>query len=267
MVINRTIKSIAINLGIIIFIIIITIIGFFYIYLPLVTKHGESITVPDLEGMSMEEAQTFLTKRNLRLEVFDSTFIPGIEPMTIISQNPSPMVNVKENRKIYITVTPRYAPKVLFPDVIDISFQMVEKILRNNGLVLGKIQYRPDLAQNAVLETLLNGIRIKPGDSVYKGSTIDIVVGDGRGSDRFLVPKLEGLSLEDAEYIILGSGLQIGLIEYEENDEIELGQIIRTKPSHANGDIIRIGDVINLWVSGNNVQNETFSEDSLLEDL
>lgn len=255
---------ILIHIGIVVLISAIILIGFFYIYLPVTTKHGESITVPDLKGMVRSDAEDFLKKRNLRLEVFDSSFIVGVQPGTIISQNPAPMVNVKENRKIYITVTPEYAPKIVFPDVIDVSAEMVEKILRNNGLNLGKIRYRPDLAANAVLEAQLNGVKIDIGDSIYKGSTIDIIVGDGKGTDRFIVPKLAGLSLEEAEYTILGSGLKLGIIEYVETDTVELGYVIRSRPSHENRQIVRLGDDINLWVSGNNVDNETFEGDSLL---
>ncbi len=255
-----------IHLGIIFLICAVFLVGFFYIYLPVTTKHGESITVPDLQGMQYSDAEEFLKKRNLRLEVFDSTFIVDIAPGTIISQNPAPMVNVKENRKIYITVTPKYAPKIKFPDVIDVSAEMVEKILKNNGLNLGKIRYRPDLAANAVLEAQLNGVKVEAGDSIYKGSTIDIIVGDGKGTDRFLVPKLAGLSLEEAEYTILGSGLKLGIIEYVETDTVELGYVIRSRPSHENRQIVRLGDEINLWVSGNNVDNETFEGDSLLMD-
>ncbi len=264
---RKSFVRLLIHIGIVVLVLAIMLIGFFYIYLPITTKHGESITVPNLEGMKYSDAQEFLKKRNLRLEVFDSTFVAGVDPGTIISQNPSPLVNVKENRKIYITVTPQYAPRIIFPDVIDVSAEMVEKILKNNGLNLGRIRYRPDLAANAVLEAQINGVKIDVGDSIYKGSTIDIIVGDGKGTDRFLVPKLEGLSLEEAEYTILGSGLKLGIIEYVETDTIDLGYVLRSSPSHQSRQIVRLGDAINLWVSGNNVDNETFEGDSLLLEL
>ena len=107
---------------------------------------------------------------------------------------------------------------------------MVQKILRNNGLVPGKITYRPDLAENAVLEAKINGAKIIKGDSVYKGSTVDIVVGDGRGTTRFLMPELKGLTVEEAEYTILGSGLVIGPLIYQESDTLEDGMIIKSLP-------------------------------------
>jgi beta-lactam-binding protein with PASTA domain len=256
-----------IHLSIVIAIAIITISIFFYIYLPVSTKHGESITVPDLQGMQLDEAEKFLEKRSLRIEVFDSSFVAGVKPMTILSQNPSAMANVKENRKIYISITPRLAPKIAFPDVIDYSAQMVQKILRNNGLVPGKITYRPDLAENAVLEAKINGAKITKGDSVYKGSTVDIVVGDGRGTTRFLMPLLKGLTMEEAEYTILGSGLVIGPTIYEESDTLEDGIIIKSLPSHNNGSIVRVGDQVKLWISGNNPHGDSLALDSIMNDI
>lgn len=239
----------------------------FYIYLPIKTKHGETITVPDLQGMQLHEAQKFLKKRNLRLEVFDSSFVADKKPLTILSQNPEPLQNVKEDRKIYITITPSNAPKVSFPDVIDYSKEMVEKILRNNGLKPGRITYRPDLAENAVLEAQVNGVKISKGDSIYKGSTIDLIVGDGRGTTRFLMPKLVGLKLEEAEYTILGSGLKIKDISFIEVDTAEDGIILRSSPSHENESIVRVGTEVKLWVSGNISEMDTLGIDSILNEL
>lgn len=259
--------KILIHLTIAIVLVLIFVISFFYIYLPISTKHGESITVPDLHGMKYDEAIEFIEKRSLRLEVFDSSFVPGLDPLTIISQNPAPMKNVKENRKIYITVTPKNAPKIAFPDVIDYSIEMVKKMLKNNGLNTGKIRYKPDLAENAVLEARINGIKLEKGDSVHKGSYIDLIVGDGRGSNRFLMPKIKGLSMEEAEYTILGSGLKIGIVEYVETDTIELDRVLKSYPSHENGSIVRLGDEVKLWVSGNISRTDTLLLDTLGVDI
>ena len=48
---------------------IVLVYGFFNIYLPLKTNHGETITVPNLEGMEIEELDEFLNKRSLRYEI------------------------------------------------------------------------------------------------------------------------------------------------------------------------------------------------------
>ena len=72
--------------------------GFFYIYLPVTTNHGESLTVPDLEGMPMDKLDEFLVKRRLRYEVSDSSYSSRYEPLTVLSQFPGAGAKVKENQ-------------------------------------------------------------------------------------------------------------------------------------------------------------------------
>ena len=50
------------------------------------------------------------------------------------------------------------------------------------GLYEGKITYIPYLAKDIVLELRLKGRKLKPGDKVFKSSSIDIVLGDGEFS-------------------------------------------------------------------------------------
>ena len=73
----------------------------FYIYFPFITKHGESITVPDLIGLNFSELEEFLSKRNLKYEIIsDSSFTTKFPPLTVIYQNPNKGMKVKEGRKI-----------------------------------------------------------------------------------------------------------------------------------------------------------------------
>ena len=37
----------------------------FYLYFPIVTNHGETITVPNLKGLNYDEIDDYLTQRNL----------------------------------------------------------------------------------------------------------------------------------------------------------------------------------------------------------
>ena len=45
---------------------ILLVIFIFYVFMPIYTHHGESITVPDIIGLSYEDLDKFLTERNLR---------------------------------------------------------------------------------------------------------------------------------------------------------------------------------------------------------
>lgn len=242
---------------------------FFFIYLPGVTNHGETITVPSLEGMSLEEMDGFLEKRGFRYEVVDSGYSSVFPPLAVLQQFPRAGTRVKENRKIYLTVKARMPQVVKMPDLIDGTLKNAELVLQSYGLRRGEIIYKPDLAVNAVLDQLSEGQRIMPGTPVPKGSFIDLVVGDGLGNQRFPSPNFMGLELEEAIFSVRGSGLNLGLvlvqiIDTPEEQEVLLsmiesieddqpvifgsGRVIRQNPEP--GMEIRLGDMVDLWIMG-----------------
>ncbi|WP_247231738.1 PASTA domain-containing protein [Telluribacter sp. SYSU D00476] len=241
-------KDLFIHIGIIIALIAALFLSFFFIYLPLTTNHGESITVPDLRKMNVEELEDFLDERDLRYEVSDCTFVANIAPLTIISQYPQPNSKVKEGRKIYITVVSRTAPLIKMPKLTDMTLRSAQMLIKSMGLNLGTLRYVPDLAHGAVLKQYYNGQEILPGQPVAKGSKIDLEVGDGLGSTSFPVPSVLNMPLDEAKFQIVGAGLKVGQIIEVTDDTKEPGTIVRQNPE--SGNKIRIGDVIDLWVVG-----------------
>lgn len=235
---------------------------FFWAYLPAVTNHGESITVPNLEGMSLDEMESFLENHKLRYEVSDSGYTSDQPPLTVLKQYPKSGAYVKEGRKIYLTVQATQPQPVKMPNLIDGSLKNAELVLRSYGLKRGEIIYKPDLAQNAVLEQHYEGKKIKAGTVIPKGSTIDLVVGDGLGKRVFDVPDFTGLDIEDAEFSVVGSGLSVGSIVVKvatddmldkyridsDTDYVNIsGKVIRQSPGA--GSQVRLGEQVDLWVA------------------
>jgi beta-lactam-binding protein with PASTA domain len=54
------------------------------------TRHGESLAVPDIRGVSIEKAVQLLESKNLRYQITDSVFFPDKAKNAIIDQNPMP---------------------------------------------------------------------------------------------------------------------------------------------------------------------------------
>lgn len=248
-----------IHLGIILALTAVILLGFFYVYLPSATHHNETVTVPDLEGVGMDEIDEFLTQRNLNYEVLaDSGFTEEYEPQAVLVQYPLAGAKVKENRKIFLTLNATNPPKVKMPALVDGSVKNAQLVLESYGLELGNIKYVPDLAQNAVLEQRYDGQSIAPGEMISKGSKIDLLVGDGLGNTQLEVPDLDGLEMEEAEVVIIGSGLKVGNILFRdaslsERDPMDQQQqqqdrliIVRQSPSA--GSSIRIGEEVDVWL-------------------
>lgn len=236
-------------------------VSYFYIYLPSSTNHGESITVPNVEGMNITELENFLIDRNLRYEVNDSAYSSQHPPLTILKQYPAPGSKVKENRKIYISVNRVTPPTVPIPNLIDGSLINAEAVLRGYELKRGHITYVSGPFLSVVKEMRIQGKKVEAGMRVAKGTTIDLYVEDGGKTD-INAPNLVGLSLEDAQVVIFGSNLQIGEINVV-GDTTNNGPIVILKQNPEPIKKLRAGDAVEVWVGkeGTEVPEDTESEE------
>lgn len=245
-----SLKDVLIHLGIIISIFIALILIFFYAYLPSVTKHGEYITVPKLEGLTIEQTKKILDDKGLRYEISDSTFKTDIKPFTILTQHPLAGSEVKENRRIYLSISALNPPSIKMPDLLDNSQRGAEMQLKSLGLIVGTISTTPN-PNNFVLGQFFNGSPIKTGESIPKGSKIDLLVGSGRGDTEVDVPNLIGMSLDEAKATIRDMGLVSGLTIIDPSSSEAENTITKQKPTYQTGQKLRSGDVIDLWYAGN----------------
>ncbi|MES2388808.1 MAG: PASTA domain-containing protein [Bacteroidota bacterium] len=244
----ETSRDVMLHLLIIIMVALLLVLTFFYGWLPYTTNHGQTITVPNVVGMKTVELDKFLGTRDLEYFVSDSTYVPGAEPLTVFSQFPLSGANVKQGRKIYVTINSKNPPNVKMPDLANRSLLNAQGELESFGLVLGEIRYKPDLQQNSVLQALYNGKPVTENSLVPKGARIDLIVGDGQGNQEFDMPDLVGKPQDEAELTLNGSSLQVGTITYESHPDREQGLVLKQRP--AAGNKIRVGDVVDLWVIG-----------------
>ncbi len=236
---------------------------FFYVILPIKTNHGETITVPDVIGIPLDELDIHLTKRNLHYIITeDSGYSATYPPLTVLQQFPAPFSNVKEERKIYLTLNSATPPMVRMPDLIEGSLKNAQMVLKTYDLKLGKRTYVPDPFFNTVLKQSIEGEAIEKGTMIPKGSTIDLEIGDGRGSVDLESPSLIGLDQESAIFAIIGSGLELGQINYQNDnlaflendiageDPIEQyvgpGDVVKQRPII--GRPMRISQKVDLWI-------------------
>lgn len=224
--------------------------GFFYIYLPSTTNHGESISVPKITGMQLADAEEFLDEQNLRYFINDSSYNSDKKPFEILTQDPAPDSKVKENRKIYISINMKNPPMIKMPRLIDGSVKNAELILKSYDLRKGKIVPIPDLQAGAVLKQFVNGKEIAPGDMIPKGSVVDLHVGDGLGNTEFEVPDVVGMPVDEASALLLGQQLQIGSIFYVQDSGKPTGTVVRQRPFAEVDAKIRVGEMVDLWVAG-----------------
>jgi beta-lactam-binding protein with PASTA domain len=228
---------------------------YFYVYLPSTTNHGESITVPNVEGMPLSQLEDELGKRTLRYEVDSSSYSSEHPPLTVFKQYPQAGAKVKEGRKIFVSINRMQPPTVPVPNLIDGSVVNADAVLRSNELKRGRIELVSG-PFNVVKEMKYRGRKIEPNTVVPKGSVIDLVVMDG-GNGPIEAPNVVGMTVEDAKIPILGMNLNMGDIILVGGDTTgQHAVILKQKPTA--GENIKVGDVVDLWVGkpGSSIDDE-----------
>ncbi|MBK9732609.1 MAG: PASTA domain-containing protein [Chitinophagaceae bacterium] len=225
----------------------------FAVFVRSFTKHGVAITVPDLEGKSLEEAIKLLHKSDLEYAITDSTYDAKKPALSVIDQNPGAASKVKDGRTIYLTVNASMAPEVKMPDLKDASLKQATMILESYSMKVGRLIYKPDLAKNVVLDQQFEGKPILPGDFIRKGSVIDLVLGDGSGITELEIPDLVGMSLREAKFVLEGSSLGLRSVVYDKYvDEDSLEAIIyqQVPPAEEGSNLtLNAGDSVDVFVT------------------
>lgn len=178
------------------------------------TRHGSGIPVPKVTGLPVDKALNNLKAQGFGVSI-DSVYVLDQPPGTVIEQDPDAGTNVKENRVIYIKIVKNQAPTVSLPDILDAPYISAVATIANYGLRVGDTTYRSDIARNHVLEVKFGGQTIQPGTKLPKGSSLDLVLGDGAGASEVDIPDLLNQDLDAARFAIKGAGLTLGVITYE----------------------------------------------------
>lgn len=101
------------------------------------THHGQSIIVPNVKGLPLQQAEAEFNKKNLKTVVIDSNFVKGMPAGAVLEQKPTSGAKVKTGRPVYLTINTAEMPKVAIPDIIDnSSYRQAEARLRALGFKL-----------------------------------------------------------------------------------------------------------------------------------
>ena len=219
-------------------------------YLDDYTLHGQTITVPDLTGYVIADIESLLQEKKLRYKIADTIYIAGAKKGVIIDQAPKPDAKVKKNRTIYLIVNAKLTPKVKLPNLVDLSLRQAITILETYGFIVGELEYKPDIALDAVIGQKINGRDVESGEMVTKGAKIDLVMGAGLSENLVPVPHLIGLSREDAITELKLSSLNAGGEKYDETvvtaiDSME-AKVWRQNPESGEA-LINLGGYIDMW--------------------
>lgn len=179
---NFYVKNLVIALGVVILGVIAVL-----LWLDSYTRHNQALIVPDVRGITVDQAIPHLESKSLRYEVIDSVFARDKAPGVIIEQIPSAESKVKEGRIVFLVVNATSTQMVDMPDVIDNSQRQAEASLQSLGFKIAQISIVPSEWKGLVLEVRSGGRIVKSGQKLPYGSSLVLYVGGDVDVDSLMV--------------------------------------------------------------------------------
>lgn len=143
------------------------------------TKHNESITVPTVKGLQVQDAAGILESSDLRYEISDSIFQAEGAPGSIIEQIPKEQSKVKKGRTVFLVIKAKGVQLVSVPELKDYSRRQAEAQLASLGFNKITIQEVPAAYKGLVISISYRGKQLTPNQKIPKGSPLVMTVGAG----------------------------------------------------------------------------------------
>lgn len=198
------------------------------------------VRVPELVGLTEDEAQGRLDRIELEYTVRSGITHPMAPEGAVLSQDPLPGQFARPGAPVYVTVS-RGAESHVLPDVSGLSE-------RQAAILLDRLGY--GVAVERVTHTLEAGravaTRPEAGSEVAVPAEVTLVISEGRPVVQ--VPELVGRHVDDAESALSEAGLELGAITYDPQAFEAPGRIVGQYPPA--GYSLREGEKVEVRVAG-----------------
>lgn len=237
------------NMLIALLLVVVLVIGLYY-WLGGYTRHGQEVEVPQITGLSIEEATVLLQASGLTPMVVDSTYSKKVQPGLVVDQIPQAESKAKSGRIVYVILNARQQKQIVLPSVWDMSSRQAEISLQRAGLQVDSFRYEPSQYRDLVLDVEKDGVLLTPGSRLVEGTRVVLVIGQGLGDAMVKTPSLLGLGLTSCRSLLLASRLTLGAVEYDEEltDENQERFVVYQQIPSA-GTTLREGSTISLKLS------------------
>lgn len=219
------------------------------IIIDIYTHHGESVNVPDLQGLYVEEADNLLGTYDLYAQVIDSVYVKEKALGTIVEQIPAANSSVKKNRSIFLVVNKKQVKMIPLPDVNDVSYRQADALLKSLGLRVSSVVYSPSEFKDLVIDVRYRGTHVAPGTRLPEESSLVLVIGSGLGDSISSVPSLLGMNLTGAKSEAISAAYVIGAVKYDVAPMGDEDKYMVYKQSPEVGQEMPDGARINVWLT------------------
>ncbi len=240
-----------------------------------VIGNSSAVIIPQsLMGMNTTDAKTALIQLGLRVaDDYTWTNNEYVSYGKVVDSYPSLGSVVDKGTSVQLILSLGPAPKLTVPDITgDTEKDALDK-LKNAGLKPGNVTYE---YHNTILKDRIISQSPEANDQVSADTKIDFVISLGRP----VMPDILGKTPEEAEKLLKELSLSVGTTIETFSSKVPEGRVVSAQTesgvSVKAGDTLRVGDVLNLfvskgpestvmddWIDQKAVDAQTFLEDAM----
>ena len=202
----------------------------------------DTVKVPNIVGMTEEEATKALKDKNLEIKVDSREDSEKYEEGTVSEQKTKAGTKVKKHSTVHVVVSSALIGKeIIVPDVSGMSEDEAQKKLTDAGFEpISEFQYDDNVAEGNVISTTPAA-----NSKAAKDTQIKMIV--SKGAQKKTVPDVRGKSEADARSEIQAAGLTVGSTSTQHDDSVAKGNVI--SQSVTPGKKVSAGTAVNLVLS------------------
>jgi serine/threonine-protein kinase len=164
------------------------------VLMPRIVHRAGEVRVPDLQNLTLDQAQSALEPTGLVLARAGERFDASVERGRVVVQDPAPGTPVREHRRVSVTVSLGEESGSV-PELLGETRRGAELLLEHAGLRVGGVTRAPS---DAIAEGLVAATD-PPAESVLpRGGEVALLLSTGAMEEVFVMPDLKGREIGHA---------------------------------------------------------------------
>ena len=203
---------------------------------------GRRVSVPNIIGMSEDQAQLALEKQGLDWGTPERVYSDTVPAGSIVSCQPKAGQKVGLGQAVTATVSRGVETKTV-PDVVGKTKDQATAAITAAGLTLGDIteEYSASVESGKVISC-----DPKAGKVIKHTEKVSLVV--SKGKEPATIPDVTGMSEDEAKKVLEDAGLKKGKVSKGYSDSVAKGNVISSSPIAGASGYYK-GDSVDLTVS------------------
>jgi serine/threonine-protein kinase len=168
----------------------------------------KEVSTPDVIGQNLYKVIEELSREGFGLKLEGEETNQNVPAGTILRQNPSAGMTVREGKVIKVTIS-RGGEIIYVPDLVGQSIRSADISLRTSTLVMGEVTKKYSVVFD---KDIILSQDIPAGTKVDKDSVVNLVVSDGQPPQgTVLMPKFINKNIQEVSEWSLQTGINLNI--------------------------------------------------------